>query len=93
MPTLKPEAKRYKNFHGHAPEKITRVNIPWPKALVYLGEGLAIEYRSDKHAMGSRKARDYRHLFKKGVTIYTDKAGRTLFIKGGKFRVTDWLRD
>lgn len=85
--------KRFRRFHVRTPDKIGRVNIPHPKALVLLGEGVAIEYRSDKLALGSRKVRTYRHRFGRGVKVYTDAAGKTLWITGGRFRVTDWMRD
>ena len=89
---IKEAVKRYRKFHGHKPDKVSTVNIPLPKAVVYLGEGLAIEYRSDKILNGRRGSHAYRHSFKKGVKVYTDKAGKALFVVGGKFRVTDWMR-
>ncbi len=85
--------RKYEKFHGHAPSKVSEVEIPEIKALVYLGDIVAVEYRSDKMAMGSRKSRVYRHLFKGGVKLYCDPSGRVGMIHGGKFIVTDWLRN
>lgn len=85
--------KRYKKFHGKAPTKISTVSIPYPKKLVLVGEGVAVEYRSDK-PLGNRpkRKRVYRHPFGRGVKVYMDPKGKALYITGGKFRVTDWLR-
>lgn len=90
--------KQFKRFHKYAPEKISSVEIPMPKALVLVGEGVVIEYRSDKIAakkgrMSVRKKRHYRHEFGKGVRVYMDPKGQALYIVGGRFRITDWLRD
>lgn len=84
---------RYKKFHGRSPEKNTKINFPYPKQLVLLGKGVAIEYESDK-VFGNRprKKRLFRHKFGRKVKIYTDPQGKALYIVGGKFRVTDWLR-
>jgi hypothetical protein len=93
--------KRFERFHDRAPNKVGLVEIPHPKAVVFLGAGVAIEYRSDKHvlSLGDKvsvargKTRLYRHLFGPGVKVYTDPEGQALIIIGGKFRVTDWMRD
>jgi len=93
--------RRYEKFHAKAPSKVGLVNIPHPKAVVFLGAGVAIEYKSDKRvlslgdkpSMARGKTRLYRHRFGAGVRVYTDPAGSTLFITGGRFRVTDWMRD
>lgn len=86
--------KRFRKFHGRKPTKQGTVNIPYPKVLVYLGEGLAIEYRSDKKARGVPAGTNpYRHKFGPGVKVFTDQEGKTLYIRGGRLRVTDWLRD
>lgn len=84
---------RFQGFHGRSAEKKSYVEIPHPKAVVFLGEALAIEYASDKALprLGRRK-RGYRHRFSKGVRIYCDSKGTTLFVTGGRFKVTDWLR-
>lgn len=96
--TLAQGVRQFKRFHKYAPEKITSVEIPMPKALVLVGEGVVIEYRSDKIAakkgpMSKRQKRHYRHEFSRGVRIFMDPNGKALYIVGGKFRVTDWLRD
>ena len=84
--------KRFKAFHKRSPDKIGSIDFNMPKALVYLGKGVAIEYRSDKFAMGSRADRLYRHKFGPGVKLYTDQAGRKLYVFGGRLQITDWLR-
>lgn len=83
--------KRYVRFHGKRPSKVTTVDFPQPKALVLLGRGKAVEYISDK-AFNGRKANLFRHILGKKVKVYCDPKGRWLFISGGRFRVSDWLR-
>ena len=84
--------RRFAKFHGRAPDKVSSISIPYPKSLVYLGQAVAIEYASNKLAMGARRSRVYRHLFGAGVKLYTDPGGKALYVIGGRFRVTDWLR-
>lgn len=85
---------RFRRFHGRSAEKKAFVEIPHPKAVVFLGEALAIEYASDKNVprLGGKRQRGYRHRFSKGVRVYCDAKGTTLFVTGGRFKVTDWLR-
>lgn len=94
---LRQAVRRAKRFHGRDPRRAGWVEIPYPKALVLLGAGVAIEYRSDKvWKRGDRfnpKLRTYRHELGRGVRVFADPKGRTLIIKGGRFRVTDWMRD
>lgn len=94
---LRQATRRARRFHGRDPRAKGLVDIPYPKALVLLGVGVAIEYESDKVLnAGDRRtprSRTYRHELGAGVKIYADPKGRTLFIKGGRFRVTDWMRD
>lgn len=88
--------ERYKKFHGRKPERSYSLEVPFPKRMVFLGEGLAIEYESAKKLNSrdsSGKVRGYRHKFGSGVKIYTDPAGKCLYVLGGRFRVTDWMRD
>jgi hypothetical protein len=85
--------ERFRKFHGRPADRVTTVDFKCPKSLVFVGEGVAVEYRSDKEYRGPRRKRVFRHRFGKGVRVYTDPTGRWLFIAGGKFRVTDWLRD
>jgi hypothetical protein len=94
---LRAAAKRFKRFQGRAPNRVTAIELPYPKALVYLGRAIAIEYESDKVLKaGDRRQprqRVYRHELGPGVKIYADPKGRTVFMRGGRFRVTDWMRD
>lgn len=86
---------RYKRFFGFTPTSAFKVDIPFPKAVACLGDALAVEYRSDKKLSPrdkSPKPRAYRHVIGRGVKIYTDPSGKCLYITGGKFRVTDWMR-
>lgn len=86
-------ATNFKKFHGRTPDKVTGVEFTMPKALTFLGKGLAIEYESDKPLNGKRRARVYRHKFSSGVRIYLHPNRRWILVSGGKFRVTDWMRD
>ena len=86
--------KKFHTFHKRAPRKVTHVDIPMPKTLVHLGSGVAIEYRSTKKFSGSKRlSNSFRHIFGRGVEIYADPKGRCLFITGGRFKVTDWMRN
>lgn len=93
---LKKAVGRFKKFHAKAPTKIVKESVSidgWPDALVFLGKGHAVEYKSDKLAHGERVQKLYRHKLGRQVNFYTDPDGKMLIIFGGKFRVTDWLRD
>lgn len=86
--------KNYKKFHGRTVQNIRSFDFTAPKAVTFLGRGHAIEYTSDKILPGrGRKNRLYRHKFGSGVNIYLHPNGKSLLILGGKFRVTDWMRD
>jgi hypothetical protein len=96
MSDVKKGIKRFQKFHAKAPTKIVKESVRiagWPKALVFLGQGHAVEYKSDKLAHGERVQKLYRHKLGRAVNFYTDPDGQMLIIFGGKFRVTDWLRD
>lgn len=86
--------KNYEKFHGRPVQKTTAIQFTMPRALTFLGDGAAIEYKSDKK-LGrlSNKKRLYRHLFGPGVKIYLHPNRKWILISGGKFRVTDWMRD
>lgn len=87
-------AKRAALFHGKKnATQVGKATLEIPTALVYMGEGVAIEYRSDKNLPGQPKqSRVYRHKFGKGVKIYCDPKGETIFVFGGRMKVTDWIR-
>jgi len=85
--------RRFKQFHGRNPNEISKINFTYPKSLVYLGEAVALEYKSDKLFGGKHQVTCYRHKTGKGVKFYTDPQGKTLYVLGGKFKVTDWLRN
>ncbi len=82
----------FQKFHGRAPSKFTSIDFTMPKSLTYLGTLNAIEYVSDKKLQGSFKKRLYRHKAGPGVKVYLHPNGKWVFISGGKFRVTDWMR-
>ena len=80
-------------FHGRPGRVVAKTDFEVPSALVYMGEGVAVEYRSDKKVGGrSVGSRVYRHKFGRGVKIYCDPKGRTIFVFGGRLVVTDWIR-
>jgi len=82
----------FQKFHGRTPRKFTSISFTMPRSLTYLGDAYAIEYESDKKLKGVHRRRLYRHKTGPGVKIYLHPDGKTLIIKGGKFRVTDWMR-
>lgn len=85
--------KNFKRFHGREVEKETAINFTMPKELTFLGDGFAVEYKSDKRITGRpRKSRIFRHLFGRGVKIYLHPGRKWILIGGGNFRVTDWMR-
>lgn len=92
MSEVKQAVAKYRKFYGKNPTKKGRVNIPFPRAVVCLGAGVAVEYRSDKKLDGTFKKRLYRHKFGAGVKVYTDPKGKAIYITGGRMRVTDWIR-
>lgn len=92
MSGVKAAVAKFREFHGRRPDRATKIDLPFPRSVVFLGEAVAVEYRSDKLALGSRKTRTYRHKFGRGVKIYADPEGSTLYVKGGRFKVTDWMR-
>lgn len=63
-----------------------------PRALTFLGDGVAIEYASNKKLNGTNAPRTYRHKFGKSVKIYLHPNKRVLIVMGGRFSVTDWMR-
>lgn len=89
--------KKFAQFHGRKADKAGRVEIPIPSdkcPLVFLAEGVSIEYRAAKRndpRTGGKMAL-YKHRLGKGVKIFTDVEGKALFIVGGRFKVTDWMR-
>lgn len=87
--------KNFRKFHGRPVEKQTAIDFTMPKALTFLGEGHAVEYRNSgkARAAGGKGREPLRHLFGRGVKIYLHPNRRWIIIGGGKFRVTDWMRD
>lgn len=91
---VSPKARKaYRAFHKKNPDKMTTAEFTMPKSLIRLGSAVAVEYRSDKPLAGVRKNRIYRHKFGRNVILYCHPNRRWLFVSGGNFRVTDWLRD
>lgn len=91
-PDDKTAVRRYKTFHGNAPSRRSSIGLTVPRAVTYLGDVFAIEYESTKKLAGSHRLRLYRHKVGRGVKMYLHPDGKTLIIRGGRFRVTDWLR-
>ncbi len=63
-----------------------------PKTLTYLGTCYSIKYESTKKLSGTHRLRLYEHKMGRGVRLYLHPDRRTLIVKGGSFRVTDWMR-
>ncbi len=84
--------RNFQKFHGRAPKKFSGLDFTMPRTLTYLGDCYAIEYESEKKLHGTHKRRLYRHKVGPGVKIYLHPDGKTLLIRGGHFRVTDWMR-
>ena len=89
---LQKTVQRYKAFHGKPPKKFSSFELTIPRSVTYLGNACAIEYESTKALRGTHKLRLYRHKIGPGCKIYLHPDGKTLIIRGGKFRVTDWMR-
>lgn len=85
--------QNFRKFHGRVPDRQTSIEFSMPKGLTYLGVAIAIEYESDKLLRGVRKPRLYRHKFGKSVKIYLHPNRKWILVGGGRFRVTDWMRD
>lgn len=81
----------YRNFWGKAPGPISRGGFHDPKELIYLGEAVAIEYRSNKkNGGGDGKTAVYLHEFETPAKLYCDERGRgQLYIIGKKIVVTN----
>lgn len=93
---MRTAVSRFEKFHGRRPDRLARIPFEQPKQLVYLGRGVAIEYESDKpdpRRKRSEKTSVYRHKLGAGVKIYCDPRGKMVLVLGGRFRVTDWMRD
>ncbi|MFA5777599.1 MAG: hypothetical protein WC906_04120 [Parcubacteria group bacterium] len=87
--TRAPE-KIYKDFHGRAPNGLTKVPFRIPRGLIYLGEAVAVEYLSNKlNGGGDGKKAVYRHDCPKGQNIVcTDEGRKQLYVLGPKQIVT-----
>ncbi len=94
MPVDRKALSKFEQFHGRKADSVGKVEIPMPKSLVFLALGVSIKYRAAKRndpRTGGKMAL-YEHKLGKGVRIFTDPDGKALFIVGGKFKVTDWMR-
>ena len=91
---IDPRAKAlFRKFNARGCDKIGKIDLPsFPKNIVFLGDAISIVYRA-KGKMNSPKPNGgHEHKFGKSVKIYADPSGKCLYVLGGKFRVTDWLR-
>lgn len=90
--------RRYRQFHGRAGRITGRVNLPTPRRLILIGRAVSVVYvppvGSGKffRTRTLKRPGEYLHKFGPNVKLYTDERGRLVYIVGGKFRVTDWLR-
>ena len=82
---------KYFAFHGNDPRARIGINFHYPRTLLFLGEAVAIEYRSDKvHGGGDGKKRVYRHEFATPVKLCMDeRMKKQLYIIGNRMKVTE----
>ena len=92
MKTDKAE-KLFKRFNKRKADRLTSIDLPaFPKKIVFLGEAVEIVYKAVGKMNSPRPNGGHKHSFGKGVKIYADPTGKCLYVLGGKFRVTDWMR-
>ena len=80
--------QRFTGFKGERPKSVSRVSVPTaPRVLLTLGACVGIMYRTHR---GGRTD-NYLHRFKKSArpTLAVSSDGRTLYLLGGEYRVTD----
>lgn len=80
--------ERFTGFKGERPKSVSRVSVPTaPRVLLTLGACVGIMYRTHR---GGRTD-NYLHRFKRSArpTLAVSSDGRTLYLLGGEYRVTD----
>lgn len=79
---------RFTGFKGESPARVSRVNVAAPpRVMLTIGDCIGIMYRTSR---GGRTD-NYLHRFKKSArpTLAVSSDGRTLYLLGGEYRVTD----
>lgn len=79
---------RFTGFKGEAPAQVSRVSVAAPsRVMLTIGECIGIMYRTSR---GGRTD-NYLHRFKKSArpTLAVSSDGRSLYLLGGAYRVTD----
>ncbi|HJX19123.1 MAG TPA: hypothetical protein VJ437_13150 [Acidiferrobacterales bacterium] len=79
---------RFTGFRGDVPRRVDKVRLPDPpKVMLHVGECLGIMYRTERDG----EVADYLHRFKKSSrpTLAVNSDGKTLYLLGGAYRVTD----
>lgn len=85
---LQDAVQRFTGFRGTTPERVDRVPVPKPpRVLLHVGEVLGIMYRTERDG----EVGDYLHEFRKKSrpTLAVTSDGKTLYLLGGAYRVTD----
>ena len=80
--------ERFTGFRGYAPAKVSRVRLPDPpKVLLTIGECIGIMYRTNRDG----QVDNYLHRFAKSSrpALCCSRDGKTLYLLGGAYRVTD----
>ncbi len=80
--------ERFTGFRGFAPAGVSRVNAPAvPRVLLTIGECTGIMYRTNRGGQVDQ----YLHRFQKSSrpTLCCSSDGKTLYLLGGAYRVTD----
>ena len=80
----------FRRFHGRPAARVQVGGFYDPKSLIYLGQAVAIVYKSDKlHGGGDGKMADYMHEFETPAALFMDeRAGKQLYILGPQIKVT-----
>lgn len=84
---IKKAARLYKSFRERAPNKVRKVTVSMPRALMSMGHVDFIGYTTT-HADG--RATAYKHTFAKGSKplLAAGPGQNQLYFIGGRFRVT-----
>lgn len=80
--------ERFTGFKGERPQSVSRVRVPeLPHVMLTIGDCIGIMYRTHR---GGRTD-NYLHRFKKSSrpTLCCSSDGKTLYLLGGAYRVTD----
>lgn len=80
--------ERFTGFRGDAPRSVDKVRVrPLPRVMLTVGDCLGIMYRTERDGV----VEDYLHRFKQKSrpTLAVASDGKTLYLLGGAYRVTD----